>query len=120
MARSLYQKLLQDLYFKDGELSKGVKEDVVALILDIMTKNEGCYQRLTINDLPDATERAYILFLIGWKNMVRESDNMWDFRRKMTTLCLNACQIERRRTRAITDAPMGVRMGDDFPCTWEI
>lgn len=41
-----------------------------------------------------------------------------DFKRKMTTLCLNACQIVRRRTRAITDAPMGVRMEDDFPCIW--
>ena len=120
MARSLYQKLLKDLHYNDGELSKGVKEEVVALILDIMARNESCNQRLTINDVPNAAERAYTLFLIGWKRMVRESDNMWDFRRKMTTLCLNACQIERRRTIGVYDAPMGVRMGDNFPDTWEI
>lgn len=118
METTLLQNLKNAL--ADGELNEDLRGDVLFEMLTIIDTNNSCNIRLDYESKLDAAERALKLFLVGWKKMVREADNMWDLRRKMTKLCLNACQIERRNSCGIHDAPLGVRMGDNFPCTWEI
>ena len=118
METTLLQKLKNAL--ADGEINEDVRGDVLAEMVIIIATNNSCSIGLNFEKKLDAAERALKLFLVGWEKMVSETDNMWDFRRKMTTLCLNACQIERRNSRGICDAPMGVRMGDNFPDTWDI
>ncbi|MDY6294560.1 MAG: hypothetical protein SPL78_10765 [Bacteroidales bacterium] len=118
MATTLLQKLKDAL--KDDDLNADVKGDVAIEMLKIIATNNSCNIGLRCDDKLDAAERALKLFLAGWKNLVEQTNSMDVLHSKLKVLCLNACQIERRRTRAITDAPMGVRMGDDFPCTWEI
>jgi len=118
MATTLLQKLKDAL--KKDDLNADVKGDVLVEMLTIIVSNNSCSIGLGCDDKLDAAERALKLFLASWKNIVEQTNSMDVLHSKLKVLCLNACQIERRRTRAITDTPMGVRIGDDFPCTWEI
>ncbi len=89
-------------------------------MLKIIADNRCCSVGLGLDDKLDAADRALKLFLAEWKSIAEKTDTMDALHRMLEVLCINACQIERRRTRGISDAPMGVRMGDNFPDTWEI
>lgn len=119
METTLLEKLKK--YLAAGELDGDVKGDVVVEMLKIIANDYSCYIGLSADNKIDAAEYAFELFLVSWEKMVKETDNWNDLRRKLRLLCLNACQIQRRkRLRPVYDAPLGVRMGDDFPGTWEI
>ena len=118
MATTLLQKLKDAL--KKDDLDADVKGDVLVEIITIIATNNCCSMGLGYENKLDAAERALKLFIAGWKSLVEQTDSMDALHHKLKVLCLNACQIERRRTRGISDAPMGVRMGDNFPDTWEI
>jgi hypothetical protein len=118
MATTLLQKLKDAL--KDDDLNSDVKGDVLVEIITIIATNNCCSIGLGYENKLDAAERALKLFLAGWKRLVGQTDSVDALHRKLKVLCLNACQIERRNLRGINDAPLGVRMGDNFPCTWEI
>ena len=118
MATTLLQKLKDAL--KADELNADVKGDVLVEIIKIIATNNCCSMGLGYENKLDAAERALKLFIAGWKSLVEKADSMDALHSKLKVLCLNACQIERRNSRGINDAPLGVRMGDNFPCTWEI
>lgn len=118
MATTLLQKLKDAL--KDDYLNSDVRGDVLVEIIKIIATNNCCSMGLGYDSKLDAAERALKLFLAGWKSLVEQTDSVDALHSKLKVLCLNACQIERRNSRGINDAPLGVRMGDNFPCTWEI
>lgn len=114
MARSLYQKLLKALY-GTGTLSEKLIAEVSLKCLEIISSNESCKVALGSASVEDAVDYAKRLFLIGWKRMVKEASGMVDLRRKLTTLCINACQVQRRRSCGPLNLPMGGYVGTDFP-----
>lgn len=118
MATTLLQKLKDAL--KKDDLNADVKGDVLVEMLTIIVSNNCCSMGLGYEKKIDAAERALKMFIAGWKSLVEKADSMDALHSKLKVLCLNACQIERRTTRGISDAPMGVRMGNNFPDTWEI
>lgn len=82
----------------EGELNSDVRGDVLVKMLNIITDNDSCKLGLGTDQLLDAAEYALKLFLVGWKNFVTNANNEAELHRKLYVLCLNACQIERRRT----------------------
>ena len=114
MARSLYQKLLKALY-GTGTLSEKLIAEVSLKCLEIISSNDSCKVALGSASVEDAVDYAKRLFLIGWKKMVKEASGMVDLRRKLTTLCINACQVQRRRSWEPLNLPMGGYVGTDFP-----
>ena len=116
MATTLLQKLKDAL--NDGELNGDVKGNVLVEMLKIIADNRCCSVGLGLDDKLDAADRALKLFLAELKSIAEKTDTMDALHRMLEVLCINACQIERRKT--IHGVPMGVRMGDNFPDTWEI
>ena len=87
-----------------GELDSDVKGDVVFEMFQIVAKNNSCKMGLDRDQWIDAVEYAFRLFLVGWKNIVEKVNNealtsssSAEFHKKLYVLCLNACQIERRK-----------------------
>lgn len=80
-----------------GELDSDVKGDVVFEMFQIVAKNNSCKMGLDRDQWIDAVEYAFRLFLVGWKNIVEKVNNEAEFHKKLYVLCLNACQIERRK-----------------------
>ena len=114
MARSLHQKLLQAVY-GTGTLGKTLRDEVLAECLQIITTNDSCKVALGSASVADALDYADTLFIVDWKNLVRKSRGMADFRHKLTLLCINACNVWRRRSYGPLGLPMGGYVGVDFP-----
>lgn len=105
METTLLQKLKKAL--ADGDLDGDVRGDVLVEILNIITANSSYTIGLGFESKLDAAQRALELFLVGWKKIAKESDSIDSLNRRLKVLCINACQIERRRTIGIHDAPLG-------------
>ena len=93
MATTLFQKMKKAL--KSGELDSDVKGDVVMESLEVIS---GSPHRvgLGFSGILDAAERVLKLVCQTWQPLVRNSKSEDEFDRKFRTLCINACQAERR------------------------
>lgn len=91
-----------------GELDSDIEDDVMFEMLRIIADNDNCKNELGEDQMHDAADYAFNVFLVSWRNIVKKVNNEEDFHSKLKKLCITACLIVRRRPDDSFGRTMGV------------
>ncbi len=91
-----------------GELDDDIKDDVMFEMLKFIANDDSCKDGLGEDQLRDAADYAFNVFLVSWMNIVEKVNNEDEFNNKLKKLCLNACQNERRMAHGRIHRTVGI------------
>lgn len=89
-----------------GELDSDLKDDVMFEMLKFIANDDCCKNELEEDQLRDAADYAFNVFLVSWRNIVKKVNNEDEFYGRLKNICLSACQtVQMQQTH---DRTMGV------------
>ncbi|MBR5639524.1 MAG: hypothetical protein IKW83_07145 [Muribaculaceae bacterium] len=110
METKLFQQLKNAL--PDGELDSAVKDSVVVELRRIMDgidlRKNGIAEDDLHNVASSAVDYALNLFIVDWKNIVEESEDIDNFNCRLEVLCYSAIYMVGYRLRHDFGRTMGI------------